>query len=102
MQCQSLAEVRQEIDILDRQIVALIAERGQFVKQAARFKRSAREVLAPQRVAEVLARVDSHAEALGADRHVVSAVWRAMISTFIHAEKAEHAALHPPSPQPSE
>lgn len=34
-QCASLAEVRQNIDRLDREQVMLIAERGAYVKQAA-------------------------------------------------------------------
>lgn len=49
--CASLDEVRQHIDRIDRQLVALIAERGGYVAQAAGFKRSADDVAAPQRVA---------------------------------------------------
>ncbi|MDP9031075.1 MAG: chorismate mutase, partial [Pseudomonadota bacterium] len=37
--CTSLEQVRENIDRLDRQIVALLAERGGFVSQAARFKK---------------------------------------------------------------
>ena len=39
--CATLADVREGIDALDRQIVALLAERGRYVKDAARFKREA-------------------------------------------------------------
>lgn len=96
--CNSLDEVRHNIDRIDRQLVALIAERGSYVKQAAAFKHSAAEVPAPQRVAQVLARVDGLAGELGADRTVVGAVWRSMIDAFIAAEMAEHQAIHPPTP----
>jgi isochorismate pyruvate lyase len=99
-QCASLAEVRHNIDRLDRQLVALIAERGAYVGQAARFKKSAEEVPAPQRVTEVLAKVDALAVELGADPAVVDATWRAMIAAFINAERLAQAALHPPSPKP--
>ena len=37
--CDSLEQVREKIDGLDRQIVGLIAERGAYVSQAARFKK---------------------------------------------------------------
>ena len=36
----SLDQVRAQIDRLDRQIVALLAERGEYVRQAARFKKT--------------------------------------------------------------
>jgi isochorismate pyruvate lyase len=100
-QCASLAEVRHNIDLLDRQLVTLIAERGGFVRQAAGFKKSASEVPAPQRVAEVLSRVNALAVELGAEPAVVDATWRAMITAFIEAERLAQAALHPPSPQPN-
>lgn len=96
--CTSLAEVRLHIDRVDRQLVALIAERGAHVRLAAAFKKTATEVPAPQRVAQVLARVNAMAWETGAEPAVVDATWRAMIAAFIAAETAEHAALHPPSP----
>ena len=99
-QSASLAEVRHNIDRLDRQLVALIAERGAYVRQAAGFKKSAEEVPAPQRVAQVLAKVDALAIELGADPAVVNATWRAMIAAFIDAERLAQRAMHPPSPQP--
>lgn len=80
--------------------MALIAERGAYVRQAAGFKKSAEEVPAPQRVAQVLAKVDALAVELGADPAVVDATWRAMIAAFIDAERLAQAAMHPPSPQP--
>lgn len=99
-QSASLAEVRDNIDRLDRQLVALIAERGAYVREAAGFKKTAEEVPAPQRVAQVLAKVGALAVELGADPAVVDATWRAMIAAFIDAERLAQAALHPPSPQP--
>jgi len=55
--CSSLEEVRSNIDVIDRKIVALIAERGGFVMQAARFKKSTDDVKAPQRVEQVISKV---------------------------------------------
>jgi len=45
-QCTALTEVRQNIDCLDRQTVALIAERGSRVRLAAGCKKSV-EAVAP-------------------------------------------------------
>ena len=101
IECRSLEEVRGQIDRLDRQLVGLIAERGAYVQQAARFKKDTAAVAAPQRVTQVLARVDALAIELGAERRVVEATWRAMIAAFIDAEQAAHAALHPPLSSPT-
>jgi isochorismate pyruvate lyase len=93
--CQSIEEVRQQIDRLDRQIVTLLAERGAYVRQAARFKRNGDEVRAPQRVEQVIGKVVSLANELGADSMVIEQVYRAMIDAFIAAELAEHARGSP-------
>ncbi|MGA4323153.1 chorismate mutase [Ectopseudomonas hydrolytica] len=94
LECQSLDEVRQQIDSLDRQIVELLAARGGYVSQAARFKRDTDAVRAPQRVEQVIAKVRALAATVGASPEVVEQVYRAMIAAFIEAELAEHAALN--------
>lgn len=91
--CDSLEEVRANIDRIDRQLLGLIAERGGFVKQAARFKKTSDDVRAPQRVEQVIARVRVLAEEAGADAMVAERIWRAMIAAFVDAELDEHAGL---------
>jgi isochorismate pyruvate lyase len=54
VRCQSLAQVRANIDRIDRQLVTLLAERGRFVSQAAGFKRDTEEVRDGQRVEQVI------------------------------------------------
>lgn len=85
-QCTSLAEVRQHVDRVDRRLVALIAERGAYVRQAAAFKNTAAEVPAPQRGAQELAKIKALALENGA---------------FIDCKRQLQAAFHPPSPQPN-
>jgi isochorismate pyruvate lyase len=89
--------VRNQIDRIDTLMLTLLAERGAYVKQAARFKRDAAEVAAPQRVEQVIAKVLDLAPELGADPHVAEQTWRAMMTAFIQGELAEHAHLHSPS-----
>jgi len=96
-QCDSLEMVRVEIDRVDRMMLTLLAERGVYVKQAARFKTRAADVPAPKRVDQVIAKARGLAVELGADPAVAEATWRAMIAAFIQSELAEHATLHPPS-----
>ena len=92
-ECSSLQEVRDNIDGLDRKIVALLAERGAYVRQAARFKKDVAEVPAPARVAQVMVKVNALALELGANRWVVEQVYRAMISAFIAVEIEEHKKM---------
>lgn len=91
--CESLDQVRAGIDRIDRAIVACLAERGAYVKQAAGFKKSSDDVRAPQRVEQVVGKAVALAQELGADPVVTERTYRAMISGFIEAELAEHSAL---------
>ncbi len=91
--CQTIEAVRSQIDRIDRQIVTLLAERGAYIKQAAQFKKTTADVKAPQRVEQVISKVTALSVELGANPSVTEQVYRAMISGFINAELAEHAAL---------
>jgi len=90
MEVHSLEEVRENIDRLDRAIIGLMAERGTFVEQAARFKTSRAEVEAPNRVEQVVAKVRTLATEAGLAPQVAEAAYRAMIAEFI---EFEHLAL---------
>jgi isochorismate pyruvate lyase len=91
--CRTIDHVRTHIDHIDREIVTLLAERGAYVKQAAQFKQTTSDVKAPQRVEQVISKVIALSLDLGANPSVTEQVYRAMISGFIEAELAEHAAL---------
>ena len=91
--CTTLEDVRNNIDRLDQQIVTLLAERGRYVSQAARFKKDTDGVKAPQRVEQVIAKVRDLAQTVDANPEVTEQVYRAMIAAFIQQELAEHAVL---------
>ncbi|MBT1165259.1 chorismate mutase [Bifidobacterium simiarum] len=87
--CDSLNEVRTNIDRIDARMVDLIAERGAYVAQAAQFKKNADDVKASSRVDAVIAKVRGLAEASHADPDLVEAVWRTMITHFTNAEMTD-------------
>ncbi|MBE1487966.1 chorismate mutase [Plantactinospora soyae] len=89
-QVRDLAEIRVRIDLLDREVVRLLAERETLVRQAGRLKSDSSAVRAPDRVAEVIARVRAVAEEVGASPAVVERTYRAMIDAFIELELAVH------------
>jgi len=87
----NLADVRANIDRLDDAIVALLAERAMYVKDATRFKRDAYQVSAPARQAEVFAKVrelaNRHNRGFDALPDVVEAAYRALVAGFIANEQ---------------
>ena len=93
MDCKDLNEVRENIDRIDKQIVKLIGERSNFVKQAANFKRDSNEVKAHQRVEMVIIKVRKLAEEYNVSPDIVEDIYRNMINAFINFELKEHESL---------
>ena len=89
MKCSSLDEVRSNIDRIDDQIIRLIAERKDYVKQASAFKKNEDGVKAPARVEAVIAKVREKAEKYGASPDMTEKLYREMISGFINMEMQE-------------
>jgi isochorismate pyruvate lyase len=85
--CKTLGEVRDNIDRLDREIVRLIAERGRYVHEAARFKANPAQVEAPERAEAVVRKAMSLAEQDGLSPKVAEATYRAMVRGFIDYEQ---------------
>lgn len=84
--CADMAEVRAGIDALDREIVALLADRLHYIDEAARLKQSRDQVRDDARIADVLAKVAAAARRLGADDRVIAAAYRALIEASIAHE----------------
>ncbi|MFW2590876.1 chorismate mutase [Aliarcobacter butzleri] len=93
MICKNIDEVRNNVNNIDEQIVKLIALRGSFVKQAAKFKKDSNDVKAPKRVEEVINKVKNIARLNGANEEVVENVYKAMIESFINLELKEFESL---------
>jgi len=90
--CATLGEVRTNIDRLDREIVRLMAERGQYVHEAARFKANPAQVEAPTRAEAVVQKAISLAKEDGLSPKVAEATYRAMLHAFIDYEQEIFAA----------
>lgn len=89
MICQNLEEVRSNIDRIDDAIIKLIAERGDYVAQASKFKKNEDGVRDTSRVEKVIQKVREKAELYGASPDMVEALYREMISRFINMEMSE-------------
>jgi len=87
--CNTLKAARDEIDILDMQIVELIAKRNEYIKQIAHFKDSIEEVKAEERIAAVIARVREKAISLDLSPNLINDLYVRMIDAMVESEIAE-------------
>jgi isochorismate pyruvate lyase len=87
--CNSLEEVRSEIDAVDADILHLIAKRKEYVKQAAKFKHTIDEVKAEDRVDHVVDHVRHLALTLGVNPNMVTDIYKQMIEDMVESEIAE-------------
>ncbi len=87
--CNSLEEVRSEIDKLDIQLVELISERSHYIRQAAGFKNSVDEVKAEDRIEFILQRVRHKAIELSINPNMISELFTIMIDEMVEMEISE-------------
>jgi len=88
-QCDSLQEVRDEIDKIDTQLVDLISQRAQLIRSAAAFKNSVDEVKAQSRIDAVMQRVRKRAIELNINPNMISDLFKIMINEMVETEIAE-------------
>jgi isochorismate pyruvate lyase len=81
-----MAEVRDNIDALDRRIVTLLAERGGYVAQAARIKDTREAVVDRARIEDVVTKARRMADERGLDPAIAEHVYRPMVDAFIDFE----------------
>lgn len=86
-ECANMADVRNEIDRLDRLIVDYLVERSGYVARASEIKRLKSEIVDKPRIEDVIAKVRGHAVNMGADPELLEAIYRSMIAAFIAFEE---------------
>ena len=87
--CNSLKEVRDEIDLVDTQLVELISQRSHLIRQAAGFKNSVDEVKAEDRIDEIMQRVRKKGIELNINPNMLSELFKIMINEMVETEIAE-------------
>lgn len=87
--CETLEEVRIEIDIIDDKIVELISQRSHLIRQAASFKNSVEEVKADDRVEFILQKVRHSAIKADVSPNMISELFTIMIDEMVETEIAE-------------
>jgi isochorismate pyruvate lyase len=85
-QCRDMAELRAEIDRLDRGLVTMLAERQRYIGRAAEIKEDRNVVRDEARVEVVVAKVLVTARKAGLDPKIAGPVWRTPIERCIAHE----------------
>ena len=85
-QCTSMAEVREAIDQLDRQIVALLGERFGYLEAAARIKQNVQAIRDEARIDEVIANVRRTAAKEGVPPEIAADLYRLLIEASVSYE----------------
>ena len=88
--CNTLEEVREEIDTVDAVIVELLAKRNAYIKQLAYFKNDISEIKDEKRINDVLSRARHNALAQGLSPALVSEIFSLMIEEMVETEVAEY------------
>lgn len=86
--CQTMGEVRHEIDRIDRALVALLAERQTYIEQAGHIKGTRDAVIDQPRIEDVIAKVLDESDARGLSRDIAEPVWRLLMDRSIAHEFA--------------
>ena len=87
--CNSLQEVRDEIDNIDDKLVELISVRSHLIRQAAAFKDSVDEVKAEDRIDFILQKVRHSAIQADVSPNMISELFTIMIDEMVETEIAE-------------
>lgn len=93
--CADMAEVRAEIDAIDRELVAILADRLHFIAEAARIKPRRDQVRDEDRVDDVLAKVRAEAARQGIDPDLIAGVFRELVERSIAHEFVLFDRLRP-------
>ncbi len=94
VKCNSLGDIRAQIDMLDQLIAPLLCKRQYFVEQAANFKPSVTGVVIPARVEQIVQTVRGIADGMKGDADTMERVYRAIIDAFTAAEQRHWRELH--------
>ena len=84
--CQTMAEVREGVDALDRELVRLLVTRQGYMHAAARIKPNRDAVYDAERIEDVVAKVLDEARAQGLSEDIAEPVWRKLIERCIAHE----------------
>jgi isochorismate pyruvate lyase len=90
----TMSQVRDEIDLLDRELVLLLARRQKCIEMAALVKNDKDLIIDKERIEEVVRKVTSFGKSCGLDVRISEPLWRKLISLSIDYEFEQLEVFH--------
>lgn len=84
--CESMVDVREGVDAIDRELVRLLVTRQGYMHAAARVKPNRDAVYDEARIEDVVAKVLAESKAQGLSANIAEPVWRKLIECCIAHE----------------
>lgn len=84
--CQSLEEIRNEIDKIDEHIITLFSERHKYVEEIVRFKHNKDAIIAQERKDQVINQRKKWAESKGLNAVTFEKIYTLLVNSNIEHE----------------
>ena len=84
-----MKEVREEIDLIDRELVLLLSRRQKCIEMAAMVKNDKDLIIDNERIEEVIAKVTDFGDSCGLEKEISEPLWRKLIDLSIQHEFKE-------------
>ena len=85
----TMKEVREEIDLIDKELVLLLARRQKCIEMAALVKNDKNLIIDKDRIEDVIAKVTGFGESCGLSKAISEPLWRKLIELSIEHEFQE-------------
>jgi isochorismate pyruvate lyase len=86
-ECNNIEDIREAIDMIDRQIIGLLSNRFDYVREIVKYKKPDKDsIIAIDRYNKVLKRRRELAEEHGLDPDVIEDMYKRLIKYFIDEE----------------
>jgi len=84
-----MKEVREEIDLIDRELVLLLSRRQKCIEMAAMVKNDKDLIIDNERIEEVITKVTKFGDSCGLEKEISEPLWRKLIDLSIQHEFKE-------------
>ena len=85
-ECKNKDEIRDQIDIIDKEIISLFAKRFEYVSEIVKYKMDTESVIAQERKNHVIEMRGKWAEEFGLDKETFEQIYRFLVDHNIGKE----------------
>ena len=87
MQFENMEELREEIDLLDNELIGLFAKRFKFIEDAALIKNDINDIRDNERIEKIIKRLRNLAKKNNLSEDIIEKLWRFIIELSIEQER---------------